>query len=206
MKKRTTRGFTLMEVVLAIAAGLIILASVTVGYSYAKRSLIADGQRKDVAAIKTSVEEGIATEQSALSSGNGTGGLQPPLFAFTQMQQLASKLPSLQTDPYNGVNRSQGAAGGTYDCASGTSGSCIGAVQYGSGPITSPLNGGTTGSHVVYYYVTGNTTPFATSIPISLGDGTSRTFFGYAVIETDDVGNIVAADGNTDSTLGSSNG
>ena len=39
------RAFTLIEVVLAIAVGLIIIASVSVGYSYAKRAAITDDQK-----------------------------------------------------------------------------------------------------------------------------------------------------------------
>ena len=45
---RTNRGFTLIEVVLAIAVGLIIIAGVSVGYTYMKRTAISDNQRKDV--------------------------------------------------------------------------------------------------------------------------------------------------------------
>jgi prepilin-type N-terminal cleavage/methylation domain-containing protein len=41
-------GFTLIEVVLAIAVGLIIIATVVIGYSYAKRSAITDNQRKEL--------------------------------------------------------------------------------------------------------------------------------------------------------------
>ncbi|MDO8530155.1 MAG: prepilin-type N-terminal cleavage/methylation domain-containing protein [bacterium] len=50
------QGFTLIEVVLAIAVGLIIVAGVAVGYNYAKRAAIIDNQRKDAALATPSSE------------------------------------------------------------------------------------------------------------------------------------------------------
>jgi prepilin-type N-terminal cleavage/methylation domain-containing protein len=42
---KTNKGFTLIEVVLAIAVGLIIIAGVSVGYSYSKKAAIVDNQK-----------------------------------------------------------------------------------------------------------------------------------------------------------------
>ena len=48
---KINKGFTLIEVVLAIAVGLIIIAGVSVGYTYIKRAAVTDNQRKDVAKV-----------------------------------------------------------------------------------------------------------------------------------------------------------
>ena len=48
---KTNKGFTLAEVVLTIAVGLMVIAGVSVVYIYAKRSAIIDNQRKQVAKV-----------------------------------------------------------------------------------------------------------------------------------------------------------
>ena len=60
---KTSKGFTLIEVVLTTAVGLIIIAGVSVAYSYAKRAVIVDNQRKEVSNVvpTPSPTPGVAT-------------------------------------------------------------------------------------------------------------------------------------------------
>ncbi|HEV3311657.1 MAG TPA: DUF6531 domain-containing protein [Chloroflexota bacterium] len=52
------------------AVGLIIIAGVSVGYTYAKRAAIMDNQRKDVLAVKSYVEQAVASQQALVLPPN----------------------------------------------------------------------------------------------------------------------------------------
>lgn len=196
MRESSPRGFTLIEVVLAIAVGLIITAGVSVGYTYAKRTAILDNQRKNLAAIKTWLEQAIASQQANMPTGGGP--LKPPPITAAQLGQLSLQLPSLRFDPYTGQERFTSAGVPT-----GCGGSCIFIVS-GTGFIftSAPAHPSQLGigwpkgkgSGVGYLYC-GSFTSCVISIP--LADGTTKRFDGFAVVETDEDGNFVAAEGGS---------
>lgn len=203
MDKTAVSGFTLIEVVLAIAVGLIIIAGVSVGYGYAKRAAIIDNERKTMAAVKTFVEQAITAQQADLASNGGF--LTAPVLTFPQIQQLAKNVPSLRYDPFSGVERS------LTDCALTTTDPCIGSSDVSAqaalamdmavratvvnSTTIDGTNTGRTGSAVNYLYASSG---MSYSISIILADGTTKQFYGYAVTETDEAGKIVAADGGTE--------
>lgn len=204
MSRKDVRGFTLIEVVLAIAVGLIIIAGVSVGYTYAKRAAILDNQRKNVAAIKTFLEQAIASQQANPGEGssNCTGGTGfcPPAITIQQLGQLALRLPSLKNDPYTGTARVDDSGNVVLNCTNGI-GPCIGVrllrwagTLVASGKmddlIGSPWTKGS-GSGVEYAY----TYSYRDTIDIWLSDGSRKHFNGYVIAESDQDGNIIAAEG-----------
>lgn len=224
MHQSGKQGFTLIEVVLAIAVGLIIIAGVSVGYTYAKRAAIIDNQRKNIGAIKTFVEQAITSLQAAAASGQGS--LVPPPITNSQLTALADRLTSLKFDPYTGAQRLEGctAASSCYTVITaqpngsyGPSLSASGLVSgNGIGDVLTNLAGGMAyaflartigvpdlpiwsggaGSAVVY--VPG--TSFQATFQVTMADGSTRTLYGYVVFETDENGNFVAAEGG-DTTI-----
>ncbi len=59
--RRRRQGFTLIEVVLAIAVGLLIIAAVSVGYSYSKRAAVSDNQKTNLQPIQKSVKNSLSS-------------------------------------------------------------------------------------------------------------------------------------------------
>jgi prepilin-type N-terminal cleavage/methylation domain-containing protein len=250
LRPSVSAGFTLIEVVLAIAVGLIIIAGISIGYVYAKRATIINNQRKDAAAIKTMVEQAIAAQQANLISSAwpwmiagvfglpqwewmrpGTSplrpadpswvekgvlagiaapqctGMVPPCITQEGLGRLANQLPSLRVDPYTGVAR-EICAGNINSCywapsqdGSLTNGSLDGdtgtsVLRDADGGNIPDAGSENLGSRVAYI----NFTAFSDTVTLALADGSTRQFYGYVIIETDDQDNIVVAEGG-DSTL-----
>jgi len=207
MKSRAADGFTLIEVVLAIAVGLIIIAGVSVGYVYAKNAAIWDNQRKDAAAIKSWIEQSIAADQAALGQGipmttcPAPSGFCPPQFTQAQLGGLAQSLPSMQIDPYSGATRSTGCSPfsgqGTTSCfdAITLTYSCsLFPCPIPLGPTFDPAARGPGGGSSIFYF---HADSFPTPFQVTLADGSQSTYFGYVVAEGDADGNLVAAAGGS---------
>jgi len=198
-------GFTVLEVVLAISLGLFVLGGVTVGYVYGKRAMIVNNQRTEILTFKTFIEDARSAKAAAGISSFG------PDLNVDQMCGIVQKIPSMLIDPYNGNHRVPATAG-----SGNVAGPCAGDTATGSGSVyfTNDLGGppaitfakgtdlGTaaaTASSVIYVNCDNSvnagcgTTPPAFNF--NLISGTTQTVYGYAIVETDGDGNIVAVAG-----------
>ena len=89
-KDLSRKGFTLIEVVLAIAVGLIVIAGVSVGYHYAKKVAIIDNQKKDVGS-SASTSTPLAAPNSTVSAPTSTpkkSPIAPPQATGTLQGQM----------------------------------------------------------------------------------------------------------------------
>lgn len=211
MARHPARGFSLIEVVLAIAVGLVIMGGICIGYYYVRRSSIVDNQRRDVATIRVLVEQFLATAQANMSQGatsncvdSHVGACAPPL-TTDQLGQWAARMASLRVDPYTGATRVDN--DGHPACVQ-RPGSCISSIDLpgDADPSTIPdvalssnmgelLQAGWRagdGAGLAYVY-SGRSA--GDSYRVTLADGTTRTFYGYMVLASDPDGAIVAADG-----------
>ena len=194
MSKQTARGFTLIEVVLAIAVGLIIIAGVSVGYAYAKHAAQMDNSRKDVAFIKTYVETAITAQQAGLAAGGGP--LLPPAITYPQLTALAQQLPSMRIDPYTGRERVVFASPGpSYYTAGRFNQDGVEGQTVWNSPHSRYVPAWVPGTGSVIIYLYGDT--FNRKFTITLADGTTQSFYGYIVWETDADSNYVAAAGGS---------
>src|SRR5579862_2322021 len=100
-------GFSLLEVVLAVALGIIILGGVTIGYTYGKRAMVVNNQRTEVQTFKTFIEDARSAKAAAGTTSYG------PDLTGDQMCGVLQKIPSMLTDPYTGNLR----AGPSANCA-----------------------------------------------------------------------------------------
>ena len=198
---RRPRGFTLVEVALTIAMGLIIIASAMMAFNITKRNAITATQQQEAAAIKAILETAVARGtfpawSTALDVSNG----------FFSIVETAKK------NPYSGTPRTWGSSGisAYYACnVEGQSG--VPATLWsplanpckpsGSDPgVQAGAANNIMGGFVLIYDTGGSATKFA----VKYSDGTQKFFDGWAFVETDMSGNIASAVGGGIGSTGSS--
>jgi len=207
MNTGTSRGFTLIEVVLAIAVGLIIIAGVSVGYTYAKRAAIIDNARKTVSALKGYVEQSIAAQQAQVSAGEkgcpwSTAPFCAPLLSTAQMKNLGNMIPQLQTSVLTGRHYwVLDGCNGFQTSPSCPSGNCSSNFIMGSFRSDYAFNTNVDLTNVTGSYIGFDTIEYFSGMgnggkfTVGLGDGSTNTYYGYVIIMTDEQGTPIVADG-----------
>ena len=185
------QGFTLVEVALSIAMGLVIIAAAMMAFNVTKRNAIAAQQQGEAATMRSIVESAIA--KGAFPKWTTSSDVDNGLFLV---------VPKSQTNPYSGVLRvfSKSGIGAYTICTSnsaatvsimsplGTPSCAIGSQTKGApGAVTNVLGG------FVYWY--DSSTVGSNKYTIWTQDNTSRTFDGWAFVETDMAGNVAAYTG-----------
>lgn len=179
-QRRQTGGFTLVEVALTIAMGLVIIAAAMTAFNVTKRNAITATQQNEAAAMKALVETAVAR------------GAFP---AWTTDEQIKRGLMSLvetaNKNPYTGTPRNfNNAAGGV-----GVYAACaVATATTISSPVSNPCGaaaGDPMGGGFAFVHTTSPTSNFI----VQYADGTQKTFQGWTFVETDMSGNIVAAVG-----------
>jgi type II secretory pathway pseudopilin PulG len=189
-QRREAGGFTLVEVALSIAMGLVIIAAAMTAFNVTKRNAITATQQNEAAAMKALVE-------TAVARGNF-----PAWTSDAEIQRgLFSLVETANKNPYTGTLRTWNDAGnaiGSYVACEVTGGT--GGATPLSSPVTAPCPAGTTtpatssnamGGGFAFLHNASGTSSFI----VTYADGTVVNFQGWAFIETDMSGNIVAAVG-----------
>ena len=177
-------GFTLVEVALTIAMGLVIIAAAMTAFNVTKRNAITATQQNEAAAMKALVE-------TAVARGNF-----PAWASDAEIQRgLFSLVETANKNPYTGTLRSfkTGDGGiGVYSACEIQGSAVISSPVHNPcpGPNDSgsvPMGGGFSFIH--------NTTSGNATMSVTYADGTNKSFQGWAFVETDMNGNIVSAVG-----------
>ena len=204
MSKLTAKrrvGFTLVEVALSIAMGLILIAAAVMAFNITKRNAITATQQNEAAAFKTIHETAVArgsfpkwTSAQDFSTG------------FFVTVETAKK------NPYSGTPRTWASTGiSAYfacdvDGQSGTPSTLWSPLANPCKPTGSDQGqqAGASGNIMggfLFIYDTGGS---ATKFMVKYSDGTTKFFDGWAFVETDMSGNIASAVGGGIGATGSS--
>lgn len=177
-------GFTLVEVALTIAMGLVIIAAAMTAFNVTKRNAITATQQNEAAAMKALVE-------TAVARGNF-----PAWTTDTQIRRgLFSLVETATKNPYTGTLRifktADGGIGVYAACAITADANITSPVH---NPCPGPGDTGTTPMGGGFAFVH-NTSSGNSKMTVTYSDGTTKEFQGWTFIETDMSGNIVSAVG-----------
>jgi len=177
-------GFTLVEVALSIAMGLVIIAAAMTAFNVTKRNAITATQQNEAAAMKALVETAVA--RGSFPSWSTDAEIQRGLFSLVE---TANK------NPYTGTLRSFKAGDGgigIYSACEVTGSAIISSPIHN--PCPGPNDSGSTLMGGGFSFIH-NTTSGNATMTVTYADGTTKTFQGWAFVETDMTGNIVSAVG-----------
>jgi len=187
-RRKEMGGFTLVEVALSIAMGLVIIAAAMMAFNVTKRNAITAQQQAEAATMRAVVESAIA--RGTFPKWTGSTDVSNGFFALT---------PKAAINPYSGVARVYSANGiGAYTICTATGTGTISIMSpyaggCATGGSTSPGNAASVMGGFVYWY--DNSTTGQHKYTVWTNDGTSRTFDGWAFVETDIAGNVTAYTG-----------
>jgi len=192
-KRQELGGFTLVEVALSIAMGLIIIASALMAFNITKRNSIQAQQSNEAAAMKAIVETAVA--KGTFPSWTNSSMVVNSFFGL---------VTKAATNPYSGTPRIFSASGiGSFTTCTnaGTTTSTISLYS----PLASvtaacgnTAGGGTAGSasNIMggFLYAWTTTNP-SLKVTVISPDSTTKTYDGWGFVETDMSGNIQASSG-----------
>lgn len=193
--RKVLGGFTLVEVALAIAIGLVIIAAAVIAFNVSKRNAITATQQNEAAAMKAIVETAVARGTlPQWTTTPGVGGLNDV------QRGLFSVVETASTNPYTGTVRTPGASVGGYAACPLTTGGLKDLIS----PLGNPCAAGGSllqGGFAYVYDISGGT-----KYKVTFADSTAKVFEGWAFVETDMAGNIVAASGGGTGTQAAATG
>jgi prepilin-type N-terminal cleavage/methylation domain-containing protein len=172
LNRKGRKGFTLVEVALAVAVGLIVIGGAIVGFNAVRENASNSAARQKVDAA-VGIVENIAASSNQIypaSTADDTGR-----FSLTWKAQR----PDFNANPWGGINADP--VDGVTEIAAGDFGANTETAAAAATPLTAPAVAGTVGAGNLIYRSASGAQPWGVAADIESGTATNKVVKGYVL-------------------------